>query len=81
MLSTNKLLKELDRCIAALQQARAALADGASRKAGKVAPTKREKSTMSEEGRARIAEAQRKRWAKQRRAAKTTAKTMAKVAK
>ena len=80
-MSTNKLLKELDRSIAALQQARAALADGESPKVGKAAPTKRKNRTMSEEGRARIAEAQRKRWAKQKRAAKAAAKTTAKAAK
>jgi len=70
-MDTTALLFSIESEIATLQQARALLAgqDGhvrPGRKPGK-------KHTMSAAGRARIAAAQRARWAKQKRAAKKAA--------
>jgi hypothetical protein len=75
--NTNEIVAALDIEIARLQQARAALAGfDAPRRRGRppaspAAASSRalEKRTMSAAGRARIAEAQRKRWAAQKRAA------------
>jgi topoisomerase IA-like protein len=67
-----ELLSSVDSEIARLQEARALLAgqDGHSARRGKK-PAKKHK--MSAAGRAAIAAAQRKRWAKQKRAAKKAA--------
>lgn len=66
----NEILASIDSEIRILKQARALLngsSNGADPRRGR--PAKR-KFTMSAEGRERIAAAQRKRWAKQKRAAK-----------
>jgi hypothetical protein len=64
-----ELLSSVDSEISRLQQARALLSGD-----GRTAPTRvRKHHTMSAEGRARVAAAQRKRWAKQKRAAKQDA--------
>lgn len=66
-----ELLSAIDSEIGRLQQVRAILArggmSGGGKRPGRPAGKKR---TMSAEGRARIAEAQRKRWAKQKKAAR-----------
>jgi len=63
------ILKQIDQEIARLQQVRALLSDGATapttRSSSRATKTTRlKKRTMSPEARKRIAEAQRKRWAK-----------------
>jgi len=61
-----RILAELDKEISRLQQVRSLLTqDGARPATTKVVRRKRK---MSAEGRKRIADAQRKRWAKQKRA-------------
>ncbi len=82
-----ELIAVVDRALEALKVARKALiANGrqqagsksttmVNKQAGKAAPTRR---GMSEEGRQRIAEAQRKRWALAKRAAKKAARLAAK---
>jgi hypothetical protein len=69
-MSTKQLLTEIDRCINALQKARVLCLKGEAvapkAKAAKVtkAPAKKAaKGGMSDEGRAKIAAAQQKRWA------------------
>jgi hypothetical protein len=76
-MSANDILSLIDAEIAALQQARAALAGAAKKGPGRpksaAAPAvklKKKKRTLSAEARAKIAEAQRKRWAAVRKAAK-----------
>jgi hypothetical protein len=67
-METNQIIAELDIEIARLREVRALLsgsADGIKSKA----PTKRR--TLSAEARKRIAEAQKKRWAKAKKAAKS----------
>jgi fructoselysine-6-P-deglycase FrlB-like protein len=65
------IIRELDTEIARLQQVRALLTGtGSSAKAGR--PAKR-KYTLSPEARKRIVDAQRKRWAAQKKAAKKAA--------
>jgi len=67
-MSTSELLSEIDAEISRLQEARALLgANGYAAKRGRPAGKKR---TLSADARARIAAAQRARWAKQKRAAK-----------
>lgn len=67
---TNEILASIDSEISVLKQARALLT-GTNNGTHRVAkPAKKRKFTMSAEGRAKIAAAQRKRWAKQKRAAK-----------
>lgn len=71
---TNEILASIDSEISILKQARALLtgtSNGGSRGGSILSgrPAKR-KFTMSAEGRAKIAAAQRKRWAKQKKAAK-----------
>jgi hypothetical protein len=66
-METSNILAEIDIEIRRLQEVRALLS-GASSKA--VRTGTRKKRTLSAEARARIAEAQRKRWAKQKKAAK-----------
>jgi hypothetical protein len=65
----NDILVSIDSEISVLREARALLT-GTSNAARRGRPAKKRKFTMSAEGRARIAAAQRARWAKQRRAAK-----------
>ena len=77
-MSMNQLLAEIDRGIAILQKARALCLNGEAAAGTKVKPGKPArtptKSSMSEEGRARIAAAQKKRWAKVKRAKNKAAK-------
>jgi outer membrane receptor for monomeric catechols len=83
-MSTKQLLAEIERGISALQKAHAlvlkaevvapkAIAAKTAKVTG-VAARKATKGRMSEEGRAKIAAAQQKRWAKIRRAKKKAAK-------
>jgi hypothetical protein len=69
-MDTAQLVTEIDSEIARLQQARALLAG-----VGSATPAKapRRKRTLSAEARARIAAAQKRRWAKQKGAAKKSA--------
>jgi len=69
-MDTAQLISEIDSEISRLQQARALLAGGHTINAAKPHGGKR---TLSAEARARIAAAQRKRWAKQKAAAKKSA--------
>jgi hypothetical protein len=80
-MSTKQLLTEIDRGINALQRARIlclkgeAVAPKAKAIKGTKAPAKKAaKGGMSDEGRAKIAAAQQKRWAKVKRAKKKAAK-------
>jgi hypothetical protein len=66
-MNTTDLISAIDSEIARLEQARALLA-GQDRHSA--TPTKKKRSVMSAEGRARIAAAQRARWAKQKRGMK-----------
>ena len=65
----NSIIESIDAEISKLTAARAALASVATSK-GKPGPKPRKKRVLSPEGRARIAEAVKKRWAKQKAAAK-----------
>jgi hypothetical protein len=67
----SKLLSDIDAEIARLQQARALLSGSdVKRKPGRpIKAAKPKKRTMSAEGKARIAAAQKARWAKARKAA------------
>jgi hypothetical protein len=71
----SEILAQIDREIAQLQRARGLLADGSVRKTKKpaTAPTrmgkKKKKRNLTPEGRKRIAEAVKRRWAEQRKAA------------
>jgi hypothetical protein len=79
-----QLIKEIDRAIKALQSARVALTatqqkrgPGRPKKtvvAKAIAPVAAKRGVMTEEGKARIAAAQKKRWAKIKRAAKKAAR-------
>jgi hypothetical protein len=71
-MSAIDLLSSIDAEISRLQQARALLAGSGTGRPKKSAarPGRKKKRTMSVEARAKIAEAQRKRWAKQKKAAK-----------
>ena len=77
-MNTNEILQAIDEQIALLQQARNLLVNDESAKRGSVASKKiaapakdatPKRRTMSEEGKARIAAAQKARWAKQHAAA------------
>jgi hypothetical protein len=70
--SIKSILAEIDIEIARLQEVKKLLssADAKSSKKSTTAAKKRSKRTLSPEARARIAEAQRKRWAAVKRAAK-----------
>jgi hypothetical protein len=68
-METTEIVKEIDAEIARLQQVRALLSGGQTGN-GRVAARPGKKGTMSAEGRARIAAAQKKRWVKLKRAAK-----------
>jgi hypothetical protein len=82
LMAMNNIVAQIDAEIARLQQARKLLANlgitatQAGRKAVKAAAKAkpRKKRRISAEGRKRIAEAQRKRWAAQRAKAKTKAR-------
>jgi hypothetical protein len=72
----SEILVQIDREIAQLQQARTLLAGGAARATKKAAaataakkPAKKKKRNLTPEGRRRIAEAVKRRWAEQRKAA------------
>jgi hypothetical protein len=67
---TNEILASIGSEISLLKQARALLtgATNGTHRVGR--PAKKRKFTMSAEGRAKIAAAQRARWAKQKKAAK-----------
>jgi hypothetical protein len=74
-MNTQDILSAIDAEIARLQSARSLLAGNASTKRGgrprtSMLPTAPKKRTMSAAGRKKIAEAQRRRWAKQKRVAK-----------
>ena len=80
-MSTKQLLTEIDRGINALQKARVlclkaeAVAPKAKAAKGTNAPAKKAaRGGMSDEGRAKIADAQQKRWAKVKRAKNKAAK-------
>ena len=75
-MGVSNILAEIDRQIAQLQHARALLSGGAASKAKKnaAAPAevkkgKKKKRNLSPEGRKRIAEAVKRRWAEQKKAA------------
>jgi SLT domain-containing protein len=77
-MAQNDLLNTIEQAIAALKQARKTLSSTSTgptkttrKKTAGAAPAKR---GMSEEGRLKIAEAQRKRWAAQKKAAKKAAR-------
>jgi hypothetical protein len=75
MQSSKAILVEVDAEIARLKQARKLLADDGYISTAKAAPgitkrKKKKKSVMSEEGRKRIAEAQKKRWARNKKTSK-----------
>jgi hypothetical protein len=74
-MNTSELLSAIDSEIATLQQVRDILSgqDGHRIKPGPKPGKKAAKRTMSAEGRARIAAAQKARWTKQKLAAKRTA--------
>jgi hypothetical protein len=82
-MDTTSIIEKIDQEIARLQQAKAALNGvDAPRKAGRPKTTEKTstatsvksvKRAMSVEGKARIAAAQKKRWAKMKRAAKKAA--------
>jgi hypothetical protein len=72
-MSLNDVLSTIDAEISHLQQVRALLTgSGASKRGGESVSTSsvKRKGAMSPEGRKRIADAQRKRWAAQKKAAK-----------
>jgi hypothetical protein len=83
LMDTNSIIEKIDQEIARLQQARAALNGvDAPRKVGRPKATEKTstatavnsvKRVMSAEGKARVVAAQKKRWAKVRRAAKKAA--------
>jgi len=68
--SLEEILAQIDREIAQLKQARALLSGErpSVRKSGSTPKTTRKKHRLSPEGRKRIAEAVRRRWAEQRKA-------------
>lgn len=69
-MDTSELLSAIDAEIATLKQARALLAGGSGVGNGRAGRPAKTRHTMSPEGRARIAAAQRARWAKKKKAAK-----------
>lgn len=78
-MSLDNLLSTIDAEIARLQQARALLAGTSTKTRGKsaasatAAPKKKARRKLSAEARKRIADAQRKRWAAQKKASAKTA--------
>lgn len=73
-LKNNSILEAIDEEIARLREVRALLVQNvvpaSTKKSGRKAAKKTTKRTMSPEGRAKIAEGQRKRWAAAKKAAK-----------
>ena len=72
-MSTTDILSLIDAEISRLEEARALIAafrDSRYTTTATVKPKDKKKGTMSPEGRARVAKAQRERWAKQKKAAK-----------
>jgi hypothetical protein len=69
-MNTNELIEALDAEIARLEQARAILEGNGRSAAVKRGVNTTQRRTMSPEGRAKIAAAQRARWAKAKRAGK-----------
>lgn len=67
-MSLKNILAVIDAEIARLKHVSAILADTSPKSASSAAPKKRAQRRMSAEGRKRIAEAQRRRWAAQRKA-------------
>jgi hypothetical protein len=68
----SEILVQIDREIAQLQEARALLSGGSSKSSGSAAGKKagkKKKRNLTPEGRKRIAEAVKRRWAEQRKAA------------
>lgn len=75
MQSSKAILVELDAEIARLKHARKLLADGAYISTAKAVPgiskrKKKKKSVLSQEGRKRIPEAQKRRWARNKKPSK-----------
>ena len=75
-MGVSEILAQIDKEIAQLQQARALLGGGAAPAPKKAAaapaakkPVKKKKRNLSPEGRKRIAEAVKRRWAEQKKAA------------
>ena len=70
-MGVSEILTQIDREIAQLQQARALLSGGATQAGSAVAGKKtgKKKRNLTPEGRKRIAEAVKRRWAEQRKAA------------
>lgn len=73
-MGVSEILAEIDREIAQLQRARALLAGGALKTSKKAAPVaarkvRKKKRNLTPEGRKRIAEAVRRRWAEQKKSA------------
>jgi hypothetical protein len=81
-MDTKEIIAQIDSEIARLQEARSILSNTTGTKAKRgpnkarlaIVPVISPKRTMSAEGRARIAAAQKARWAKAKRAAKTAQK-------
>jgi hypothetical protein len=69
-MQTNELIAALDAEISRLQQAKALLSGATVKRAGTVTTNATVKRVLSPEARARIAAAQKARWAKVRKAAK-----------
>jgi len=69
-MSVTELISSIDAEIARLEQARALLAGSESGAAKKQVKPRRRRHRLSAEARARIAAAQKKRWAAQKKAAK-----------
>jgi hypothetical protein len=72
MVGVAEILVQIDREIAQLQRARALLNGGSAKSSSKevtAAPKKSKKRRLTPEGRKRIAEAVRRRWERQRKAA------------
>jgi hypothetical protein len=69
-MNRNSILAEIDAEIARLEQARSLLAGSENTSTTKNALPAKKKRKLSKKARARIAEAQRKRWAAQKKAAK-----------
>jgi hypothetical protein len=68
-MTTTDILRQIDVEIATLKQARSIITGTPTASAKKTAPKPKKKSKMSPEGRARIAGAQKKRWAALKKAA------------
>lgn len=81
-MAQSELIASVDQALAALKVVRKAIAANAQLEAGSMTTSTSKKAAvkrgMSEEGRQRIAEAQRKRWAASKRAAKKAARLAAK---